>query len=149
MTEFNTQIRGLDKLRRKARAMPRAARLTVALAIRQNAREFAGDVRGSVTDSASILGSVRNRIVPGTRGLARSVTAGGGEAFHAVFREGGTKAGRRRVSSGRRVGVSFEHPGQRAEPFFNPPYRLKQRRFRARVSRAYTQGIRRVAGNGQ
>ncbi len=155
-----TKVQGLDRLRRKLKALPDAARKEIAKAMEQSANEIvvlakslapveSGDLQmsigwswGDAPKGSMVLGTVKTE-GKGAGNLRITVFAGGGEAFYARFIEFGTAP---HVNQGRFAGS--QHPGTAAQPFFYPAYRATRRRAKGRVSRAITKSAKRVAAGG-
>lgn len=141
-----TKVQGVDKLKRKLRAMPDAARREIAKAMEISAQEVVdlarslvpvdqGDLRDSIgwnwhglPEGSVELGQVRE----GGRGagnLAIVIYAGNDRAFYARWVEFGTKA-------------------QPARAFFYPAYRAVRKRVRGRVQRAIRNAAKKAAATG-
>lgn len=153
-----TKVLGLDRLRRKLKALPEAAKAEIAKAMEQSAGEIVklarslapvddGDLQrsigwtwGQAPEGAMVLGKVRQSN-PGN--LVITVYAGGGDAFYARFVEFGTAP---HTNEGRFAGS--EHPGTSAQPFFYPAYRATRKRAKGRVTRAVNKAAKRVAAGG-
>lgn len=141
-----TKVQGMDRLKRKLRALPEAARAEIAKAMEQSANEIValmkslvpvdtGDAQMSISwtwgdapKGSMVLGKVRQ----GGRGagnLVITIFAGGGDAFYARFLEFGTK-------------------NMPARPFFYPSWRALRRRVRGRTTRAINKSAKRVAAGG-
>lgn len=154
------KIQGLDRLRRKLRALPKAAEEEISKAMEQSANEIValakslapvdgGDLResigwtwGDAPKGSITLGKVRK----GGRGagnLQITIYAGGGDAFYARMIEFGTAP---HLNGGLFAGS--EHPGTAAQPFFYPSWRAGRKRARSRVTRAITKSAKRVAAGG-
>ena len=153
-----TRILGLDRLKRKLRAFPKAVEAEISRAMETSANEIValakslapvddGDLQrsigwtwGDAPEGAMVLGKVRSR---GAGNLVITVYAGGGDAFYARFVEFGTAP---HTNSGRFAGSS--HPGTAAQPFFYPAYRALRRRARSRVTRSVNKAAKRIAAGG-
>lgn len=146
-----TRIQGVDRLKRKLRALPDAAREEIAKAMEQSANEIValmkslvpvdtGDAQmsigwtwGDAPKGSMVLGTVRKGgFKGGTKGAGNMVItiyAGGGEAWHARLVEFGTK-------------------NMKAQPFFYPAWRALRRRVRGRTTRAINKSAKRIAAGG-
>lgn len=143
---MTTRVQGVDRLKRKLRRLPDAAREEIAKAMEQSANEVvalakslapvdSGDLQmsigwtwGDAPRGSMVLGTVRQE-GRGKGNMVITIFAGGGEAFHARFVEFGTK-------------------NMRAQPFFYPAYRALRRRARSRVTRSITKSAKKVAAGG-
>lgn len=141
-----TRIQGVDRLKRKLRALPDAAREEIAKAMEQSANEIValmkslvpvdtGDAQMSISwtwgdapKGSMVLGKVRQG-GKGAGNLVITIFAGGGEAFHARFLEFGTK-------------------NMPARPFFYPAWRALRKRTRGRTTRAINKSAKRIAAGG-
>lgn len=138
-----TTIQGLDRLKKKLRAMPNLARQEIAKAMETSAQEVvdlarslvpvaSGDLRdsigwtwGAAPKGSIALGTVRNE-GRGAGNMAITIFAGNDRAFYARW-------------------VEFGARGQPAQPFFFPAYRAIRKWVRSRVSRAITKAARAAA----
>lgn len=154
-----TRVLGLDRLKRKLRQLPEAAKAEIAKAMEQTAGEVVAMAKalvradsGTLRDSigwtygdapvgALTLGKVRSGQSSGN--LVITVFAGGGDAFYARWIEFGTAP---HINEGRFAGS--EHPGTAAQPFFYPSWRANRRKGRGRVTRAITKAAKRIAAGG-
>jgi HK97 gp10 family phage protein len=141
-----TRIQGVDRLKRKLRRFPDAAREEIAKAMEQSANEIValmkslvpvdtGDAQMSISwtwgdapKGSMVLGKVRQG-GKGAGNLVITIFAGGGEAFYARFLEFGTK-------------------NMPAHPFFYPAWRALRRRVRGRTTRAINKSAKRIAAGG-
>lgn len=141
-----TRIQGVDRLKRKLRALPNAAREEIAKAMEQSANEIVslmkslvpvdtGDAQMSISwtwgdapKGSMVLGQVRQG-GKGAGNLVITIFAGGGEAFYARFLEFGTK-------------------NMPARPFFYSAWRALRRRVRGRTTRAINKSAKRIAAGG-
>lgn len=144
-------VKGLDKLSRKLRRIPVAAREAASFSIVKSADELAtmqkrlapvdeGDLRDSIvvtppggtTPAYSQPGGAR------TAGpLEAIVTAGNSEVRYAHLVEFGAAP---HIAGG--IFEGARHPGAPAHPFFWPAYRVLRRRIKNRTSRAINKAIR-------
>lgn len=141
-----TRIQGVDRLKRKLRALPDAAREEIAKAMETSADDIVahmkyyapvdtGDLQmsiswtwGTAPKGAMVIGKIK----PSGKGVGNMVItifAGGDGAFHARFIEWGTK-------------------NMRAQPFFYPIYNRRRRSARGRVTRAINKSAKRIAAGG-
>lgn len=131
-------VKGLDRLNRRWRAVPKNARINVRAAMEDLASDIVeemwsrapfrdGVLSGSIgwTWGDAPAGSMTIGKVGGKEYGAMRITiyAGGGEAFYARFHEFGTQ----------------DMP---ANPFFFPVWRARKRRVKGRISRAMSKSIR-------
>lgn len=131
-------VKGLDRLNRRWRAIPKNARINVRAAMEDLASDIVeemwsrapyldGVLSGSIgwTWGDAPAGSMTIGKVGGKEYGAMRITiyAGGGEAFYARFHEFGTQ----------------DMP---ANPFFFPVWRARKRRVKGRISRAMSKSIR-------
>lgn len=155
-----TKIQGLDRLNRKLKSFPDAAREEIAKAMEQSANEVValakslapvddGDLQMSISwtwgdapKGSMVLGKVKSKGA-GAGNLQITVFAGGGDAFYARFVEFGTAP---HLNGGRFAGS--QHPGTGAKPFFYPAYRAVRKRVKGRVTRAVNKSAKRIAAGG-
>ena len=131
-------VKGLDRLNRRWRAIPKNARINVRAAMEDLASDIVeemwsrapfrdGVLSGSIgwTWGDAPAGSMTIGKVGGKEYGAMRITiyAGGGEAFYARFHEFGTQ----------------DMP---ANPFFFPVWRARKCRVKGRISRAMSKSIR-------
>lgn len=150
-----TKIIGLDRLRKKLKQFPEAARAEIAKAMEQSAAEIVNlakslaqsdRVRDSVgwTWGDAPKGAIAIGGITGPAGnLKITIYAGGDAAFMAQWEEFGTAP---HINGGRFAGT--QHPGTAARPFFYVSYRANRRRVRSRITRAITTSAKRVAAGG-
>ena len=163
-----TKIQGLDRLKRKLRALPDAAREEIAKAMEQSANQIVmmakslapvetGDLQMSISwtwgdapKGSMVLGKVRDK-GKGAGNLAITVYAGdqstmvGSRQQFQLARliEFGTSP---HINSGKFAGS--QHPGTAAKPFFYPAYRAHRKRVKSRITRAINRSAKRVAAGG-
>jgi len=155
-----TRVLGLDRLKRKLRAFPKAVEAEIARAMETSANEIVamakslapvddGDLQmsigwtwGDAPKGAIVLGKVKSA-GRGAGNLQITVFAGGGDAFYARFVEFGTAP---HTNAGMFAGS--KHPGTAAQPFFYPAYRALRRRARGRVTRSVNKAAKRIAAGG-
>lgn len=126
------RVKGIERLKAKARRMPDEVKREVEKAIEKGADELVERmVRGVPIDDGVLRDSIQKERIPEAEGTAYRVHAGAGKAYYARFVEFGTS------------------DGKPAQPFFYPSYRMLRSRIRGRISRATTKAVKRVAGNGQ
>lgn len=141
-----TRVHGVDRLKRKLRTFPDAARIEIAKAMEKSAQEIvdfakglvpvdSGELRNSIgwtwgdaPQGSIVLGRVRQR-GRGAGNMSITIFAGNETAFYARWVEFGTQM-------------------QPAQPFFYPAYRAIRRRVRGRVTRAVNKAARSAAANG-
>lgn len=145
------KIEGKERLRKKLRAIPVAARAEIHAALEKSASELAatatslapkktGALAASIgytfgeykPDNANVRGiktfGADNGV--GDPDLTVTVHVGDAKAFYAAFVEFGTQK-------------------SSAQPFFFPAYRLVKKRVKGRVTRATTKAAKAVAAGGQ
>ena len=155
-----TRVDGLERLRRKLRRLPDAARAEIAKAMEQSAAEIvalakslvpvdSGDLRDSIgwtwgdaPQGSITLGTVRQS-GSGAGNMVITVYAGNSEAFYARWVEFGTSP---HTNEGMFAGS--HNPGTPARPYFYPAYRALRRRVRGRVTRAVNRSAKKVAAGG-
>jgi hypothetical protein len=112
-----------DALRRKLRAIPVAARKALKSQNAANAAELVETIKGfAPVDSGTLRASIKHQDVSDSTRISQRVSEGGAEAPHARHVEHGT----------------VDTP---AQPHFWAGWRLKRRRFKARMSRAAKKAI--------
>jgi HK97 gp10 family phage protein len=162
-------IRGLDKLNRKLRALPKAAEAAIKTAMAQGADEIValakslvpvdtGELRKSIgwTWGDAPKGTMNIASVGDAEGKLRiTIYAGSDDAFyarwvefgtkrHSVAKGGGTKRGQRALARG----GGIAHPGATAKPFFYVSYRALRKRTKSRITRAINKSAKQVAAGG-
>lgn len=138
-----TRVRGLDRLKRKLRRLPDAAREEIAKAMEKSANEIvalakslapvdSGDLQmsinwnwGDAPRGSKVLGTVREE-GRGKGNMVITIFAGGSDAYHARW-------------------VEFGNKNMAAQPFFYPAYRALRRRAKSRVTRAITKSAKKTA----
>lgn len=148
------QIEGLDRLRRKLKALPVRAKARIREAMESAAEEIVmmmkalapvddGDLQMSIswTWGKAPKGAMTIATVKGAGGeLLLTIFAGNAKAFYARWVEFGTNA---HLQGGKFAGT--QHPGTTAQPFFYVSFRALRRRVKGRVSRAITKSAKEVA----
>ena len=152
------KFRGVDKLKRKLKAIPVVARQEIHEALQQSAAEMTATARNfAPVDSYALRNSIgytfgeykaENANVRGVSGggklndkdLTVTIHAGDAKAFYAAFVEFGTAA---HTNKGKFAGS--HNPGTSAGPFFFPAYRLVKKRVTSRISRATNKAAKKVA----
>ena len=150
-----TKVIGLDKLRRKMIALPKAIEAEIRKAMETGAEEMVamarrlapvddGDLRESIgwTWGEAPKGSM---VIAkgGSTGMTITVYAGNSEAFYARWVEFGTVT----HPQGGKFGGT-RHPGTTAQPFFFPAWRATRKRVKSRTSRAVSKAAKRIAAGG-
>ena len=152
-----TKIIGLDKLRRKLKAIPKAAKDEARKAVVLGAEEIAALQRnlapvddGDLKDSIHVTKPGETTPPYSQPGGSRTanpeqalVTAGNTKVRYAHLAEYGTAP---HVNGGLFAGS--QHPGTQAQPFFWPGYRALRRRVKSRVSREINKAIKKAAQAG-
>lgn len=112
-----------DRLRRKLKSIPGAVRKAARAQLQANADELVETMKGFVpVQEGALVSSIKQQDVSGSTRISRRVSAGNAEAPYASY-------------------VEFGHGEAAPHPFFWPAYRLKRRRFRARMTRAAKKAI--------
>lgn len=107
-----------DRLRRKLKAIPVAVRKAAREQLEANAKDLVEtQKRFAPVDDGKLQSSIKEQDVSTSTRISRRVSAGGREAPYAQW-------------------VEFGHGEADPHPFFWPAYRLKRRRFRARMVRS-------------
>lgn len=132
-------VQGLDKLNRRWRAIPKAARVNVRAAMEDAANDIVEEMwsrapQGATGRLGASIGWTWGDAPAGTLTIGKvggreygtmriTIYAGGDDAFYAWFQEFGT------------VNMT-------ANPFFYPVWRVRRRRVRGRISRAMSKAIK-------
>jgi HK97 gp10 family phage protein len=154
------KFRGVDKLKRKLRAIPQIAREEIHVALQQSAAEMAdtaknfapvksGTLRNSIGYTSGAY-KAENANVRGVGGggklndkdLTVTIHAGDAKAYYAAFVEFGTAP---HTNKGKFAGS--HNPGASARPFFFPAYRLVKKRVTSKISRATSRAAKKVAAS--
>lgn len=150
-------MKGLDKLNRKLKAIPKAARDEARRSVVLGANEIAALQRNlSPIDDGNLKDSIRVTnpgettppySQPGgsrTAGPEQAiVTAGNTKVRYAHLVEFGTAP---HVNGGQFAGT--EHPGTAPQPFFWPGYRALRTRVKGRITRSINKAIKQAATGG-
>lgn len=164
-----TKVQGLDRLRRKLKALPDSARKEIAKAMEQSAQEIVDLAKslvpvatGALRDSigwtwgdapkgSMTLGYVRSGGA-GSGKMVVTIYAGDDQAYWARWVEFGTAphglARGADRSRNKRQTMGATHGGTPAQPYFYPAYRAVRKRAKSRVTRAITKSAKRVAAGG-
>lgn len=150
-----TRILGLDRLQKKLRRLPQAAREEISKSMVQTANEVVAlakslaqsdRVRDSIgwTWGDAPKGTIAIGGVSGPTGdLKITIYAGSDEAFMARWEEFGTSP---HVQGGMFAGTL--HPGTPARPYFYVSWRAKRKQARSRMTRAINRSAKKVAAGG-
>lgn len=112
-----------DRLRRRLKAIAPEVRKAARAQLKVNAEELVETIKGFAPErDGDLKASIRQQDVSTSGRISRRVSEGGKRAPHAVWVEFGRKD------------APPESSG--ARPHFWPAWRLKRRRFRARMTRA-------------
>lgn len=112
-----------DRLRRRLRAIPIAVRKAAREQLQKNAEELVQTQKGfAPVDDGALKGTIKQEDVSDSTRISRRISAGGRAAPYASW-------------------VEFGHGQAAPRPFFWPAYRLKRRRFKARMSRAAKKAV--------
>ena len=112
-----------DRLRRRLKAIPKAVRKAAKEQLETNARELVETMKDfAPIQEGALVSSIKQQDVSDSTRISRRISAGSREAPYASWVEFGTSK-------------SAPHP------FFWPAYRLKKRRFNARMNRAAKKAV--------
>lgn len=152
-----TKVQGLDKLSRKLKAIPEAAKKAAAVALVDGAHDIAElqyalapKVSGALRNSIEVTppgGTTPPYSQPGgsrkAGPLETIITAGNERVRYAHLVEYGTAP---HVNAGKFAGS--QNPGATAHPFFWPGYRALKKAAGSKVTRAINKAIRKAATDG-
>lgn len=155
-------VKGLDRLLRQMKALPKlqveavaAAQLAgandLAAAIERAAPKRSGATKKSVqvvTGAEAANTGDEGALIKAQAGLAVKVVAGDDDAFYVRFIEHGTAgapAGAYRDKKGKARKNKVEHHATPAQPFFWPTVRAQKARLKRRVSKAANQAAKAAA----
>lgn len=139
-----------DRLRRRLKAIPVAARKAIRAQMAANAEELVETQRRFVpVDEMKLHDSIRWRNVSDSTRISFRISAGNRQVPYARFVEFGTaaspaRAPRQNLNFKRTVVMTKDyqaHAGTTAQPFFWPAYRLLRRKFKTRVARAAKKAV--------
>jgi len=144
-------VQGISDLNKKVAQLPKRIEAAARGAMETGADELvemmkrlvpkdSGDLRDSIGwtwGNAPAGAKVIAQSDPNERGLRITVYAGSKKAYYAAWVEFGTAPHNVATGGGNKSfsGVSNEHPGSRAQPFFFPSYRALRKRIQARIKR--------------
>lgn len=112
-----------DRLRRKMKAIPVAARKALRAQNAQNAADLVDTMKGfAPVQEGALVSSIKHQDVSDSTRISQRVSAGARDAPYAAWVEFGT---------------SKNEPS----PFFWPAYRLMRRRMKSRMNRAAKKAI--------
>ena len=112
-----------DRLRKRLKAIPERVRKAAERQLEINANEMVETAKDFVPiDDGALVSSIKQRDASDDTKISRRVSAGSNEAFYAPW-------------------VEFGHGQAAPRPFFWPAYRLKRRRFKARMNRAAKKAV--------
>jgi HK97 gp10 family phage protein len=133
------KVEGLEALKRKFAALPRAVREEIKAALVKSADELVGmQKRLAPVRTGALRDSIHYEIEDdGVRAVVST------DLFYSRFVEFGTPP---HENQGEFKGS--ENPGAPARPFFYPAYRALRKRIKSRLSRSVTIGIKKVAKGG-
>lgn len=147
---------GKKRLSKRLAAMPNGVRKALRAQNRKNAEELVQTMKdfAPIQDGA-LVSSIKRKDVSNSTRITQRISAGNREAPYAAWVEFGTKAGEgeapRQNKNYRRTEVMTKgkraHAATEAQPFFWPAYRLKRKRFSARMMRAAKKAMREAGGN--
>ncbi len=112
---------------------------------------------GEAPKGSIVLGTIRPSGNSKADDLKITIYAGDDEAFYARWVEFGTRSHGIDAKANNPGGMSrgqnnfgrhVDHPGAKATPFFFPAYRASRKRVRARLSKAITTSVKKVAKSG-
>lgn len=122
--EFSV-ARSRAKVKRRLKAVIAASKAAMQAEFDKSGAELVAMQKRFVpVDQGDLEASIKNEPSPGGR-IGVTVSAGGGDAFHAPFVEFGT--------------VKME-----AEPFFFPPYRALRKKFKSRHRKAQRNAVKKA-----
>ena len=135
-----TKIKGLDALKRKLEALPKATRAEVRGVLEQSATEMVMLAKSlAPVDDGTLQMSIHQR--PGRHDLAVEVAAGG----EATTREVRSGSG---VDYDYSLAMEFGTSEVAERPFFWPAYRAIKKRAKGRATRAIRKAARAAAAGG-
>lgn len=147
---------GKKRLSKRMAAIPKEVRKALRAQNRANAEELVQTMKdfAPIQDGA-LVSSIKRKDVSNGRRITQRITAGSREAPYAAWVEFGTKGSEgeapRQNKNYRRTKVKTKgkraHAATEAHPFFWPAYRLKRKRFSARMTRAAKKAMREAGGN--
>lgn len=136
------KVQGLDKLRKKMRALPDVARKEIRAAMEKGANEIVAMAKGLVpVDNGDLRDSIGWTWGSAPKGSMTLAQAGEGDFRLTIY------AGNDRAFYARWVEFGTEQ--NTAQPFFYPSYRALRKRTKSRISRAYTKAAKKVAAGGK
>lgn len=128
--KFNRRDAMFAKLRRNRPAL--TAKLTVA--VKKSADEHAAlSRRLAPFKTGELRRGIDSSLINSGVSPKAKTEAAGGDDFHGIFVEKGSKA-----HTNRGIFTGTKHPGTDAQPFFFTGYRLLRTRARRRIARAIT-----------
>lgn len=168
------KVQNRERLLRKLKALPKAARARIGAALDEGADEIvAMQKRLAPKRTGALANSIRKvkgnyapdnpnvrgfgGAVKGDPDLTVTIVAGDAKAYYAAFVEFGTSPHRIAPKEAEALSINgnvlapgraVSHPGATAEPFFYPAYRALKKRVKGRASRAITKAVKEIAGNG-
>jgi HK97 gp10 family phage protein len=153
-----SQIKGLDKLQAKLKALPDAVVVEVRSALAGAAEEIVDMMKGlAPSDSGALRDSIgwtwgeapKGSLTLGKlkssrkgEGLKITIFAGNDKVWWGRWVEFGTAS---HIQGGKFAGS--EHPGTRAQPFFFPAYRSNRKSAKAKVRKAVRTAAKKVAAS--
>lgn len=112
-----------DRLRKRLKAIPERVRKAAERQLEINANEMVETAKDFVPiDDGALVSSIKQRDASDETKISRRISAGSNEAFYASW-------------------VEFGHGRAAPRPFFWSAYRLKRRRFKARMNRAAKKAV--------
>ncbi|HEY1071503.1 HK97-gp10 family putative phage morphogenesis protein [Brevundimonas sp.] len=112
-----------DRLRRKIRAIPVQVRKAARDQLKANAQELVETMKGfAPVQEGPLVSSIKEQDVSDSTRISRRVSAGDRSAPYVSW-------------------VEFGHGQAAPRPFFWPAYRLKRRRFKARMTRTAKKAV--------
>lgn len=126
------------RAKRIMKALPLAVEKRLAAANEANADDMVGTVKGFIHDDTGTLSrSVKREAVPEKSPIAQRVSSGGAATTKRVRK---SKKGNAPLYD-YALANEFGTEDMQAQPSFWPAWRLKRRRYKARMSRAGKKGI--------
>ena len=145
------------KAKRVMRSLPSSVQERLAAQNAANADDLVGTIKGFVpVDKGDLRASARREAVASKSQIAQRVSLGGSSTTKAIGKRAydrevkigsGDTKGRKKQSGGAKVtydyalGNEFGTEDMPAHPSFWPAWRLKRRRYKARMSKAGKKGI--------
>lgn len=135
----NSRVLGVELLRKKLTALPKAARVELQDSLTKSAEIIANQQRSLVpVDQGALLASIE--VTPFSRGGIGAIITAGGPTTTKPVREGQS------ATYDYALAVELGRQDQLAEPFFYPGFRAKKAGARSRAARAVKKAVAKGAG---